>query len=219
VEDRRADDATPQAAVKSEVFFDTHSQQWGTKLYNITMAIPRFHLSHTALLVIDMQEKLVPAMREQTRLIESVGKLIDGATAIGLPVLATEQYRKGLGDTITPIAGRLGGALCRAEKLKFSALIEPVRQILIEKQIRSVIVCGIESHVCVLQTCLDLIDTGYTAGVALDAISSRHAADHDAAVLRMTQLGVIPTTTESALFELIREAGTERFKRLLGVVR
>ncbi len=183
------------------------------------MSIPRFHLSHTALLVIDMQEKLVPVVREPQRLTDAVGRLIDGAAALGLPVLATEQYRKGLGDTITPIAGRLGGALCRAEKLKFSAIIEPVRQILIEKQIRSVIVCGIESHVCVLQTCLDLIDAGYMAGVALDAIGSRRQADHDAAILRMAQIGVIPTTVESALFELTHEAGTDRFKRVLGVVK
>ena len=188
-------------------------------LYTACMAIPRFHLSHTALLVIDMQEKLVPVVREPQRLIESVGRMIDGATALGLPVLATEQYRKGLGDTITPIAGRLGGALCRAEKLKFSAFIGPVREILIEKQIRSVMVCGIESHVCVLQTCLDLVDSGYTAGLAIDAISSRHQTDHDAALLRMTQIGVIPTTVESVLFELTHEAGTDRFKRVLGVVK
>lgn len=183
------------------------------------MSIPRLHLEHTALLVIDMQEKLVPAMREPERLTAAVGRMIDGANALRLPVLVTEQYRKGLGDTITPIAGRLGTALCRAEKLKFSALIEPVRALLIERQIRSVIVCGIEAHVCVLQTCLDLIDAGYLAALAVDATSSRHAIDEAAALTRMTQAGVLPTTVESSLFELVREAGTDRFKQVLAVVK
>ncbi len=166
-----------------------------------------------------MQERLVPVIREPDRLTAAVGRLIDGANALGMPVLATEQYRKGLGDTITPIAGRLGPALCRAEKLKFSALVEPVRALLIERQIRSVIVCGIEAHVCVLQTCLDLIDAGYLAALAVDATSSRHAIDEAAALSRMTQAGVLPTTVESALFELVHEAGTDRFKQVLAVVK
>jgi nicotinamidase-related amidase len=183
------------------------------------MPTPRLRVEYTALLVIDMQEKLVPAMRESERLIGAVGRLIDGANVLRLPVLVTEQYRKGLGDTVTPIAQRLGAALCREEKLKFSALVEPVRAILLERQIRNVIVCGIEAHVCVMQTCLDLLDAGFITAVAVDAVSSRHAIDEAAAITRLTQAGAIPTTVESALLELTHEAGTQRFKQMLGVIK
>jgi nicotinamidase-related amidase len=183
------------------------------------MSLPRLRLGQTALLVIDMQERLVPVMREPDRLVAAASRLIDGANILGLPVLATEQYRKGLGDTVTPIAQRLGPALCREEKLKFSALIEPVRAILSERGVRSVIVCGIEAHVCVLQTCLDLLDAGYITALAVDATSSRHAVDDAAAISRLTQAGVLPATVESALLELVHEAGTERFKQVLGVIK
>jgi nicotinamidase-related amidase len=148
-------------------------------------------------------------------------RLVAGAAALGLPVLATEQYRQGLGPTVPEVAGALAAAraLGQFEKLKFSAWIEPVRAALVERQVRSVIVCGLEAHVCVLQTCLDLIDAGYVTAVALDAIGSRRPADRDAAVARMIQAGALPTTVESALLEMTHEAGTELFGRVLGIIR
>jgi nicotinamidase-related amidase len=183
------------------------------------MPTPRLRTEHTALLVIDMQEKLLPVMRDPQNLVGAVGRLIDGAHVLRMPVLVTEQYRKGLGDTVSPIAQRLGAALCRVEKLKFSAMVEPVRAILTERRIRHVIVCGIEAHVCVLQSCLDLLDAGYITAVATDAVSSRREVDQAAAMLRLAQAGAIATTVESALFELTHEAGTERFKQMLGVIK
>ena len=110
-------------------------------------------------------------------------------------------------------------AVCRHEKLKFSACIEPVREGLARHAARSVIVCGIEAHVCVLQTCLDLLEFGYVTGVASDAIGSRRAADQIAAERRMIQAGVIPTTVESAILELVHEAGSARFKAILPIIR
>ncbi len=187
--------------------------------YNPFMPTPRLRTEHTALLVIDMQEKLLPVMRDPQNLVGAVGRLIDGAHVLRMPVLVTEQYRKGLGDTVSPIAQRLGAALCRVEKLKFSAMVEPVRAILTERRIRHVIVCGIEAHVCVLQSCLDLLDAGYITAVATDAVSSRREVDQAAAMLRLAQAGAIATTVESALFELTHEAGTERFKQMLGVIK
>lgn len=183
------------------------------------MAIPRFKLEDAALLVIDVQERLLPAIDEHDRVERQVGRLIDGANVLGLPILVTEQYRKGLGVTVPSIAKKLTSAVCNHEKLKFSACIEPVRQQLAELGRHSVIVCGIEAHVCVLQTCLDFAQKGYVVGVAEDAVGSRHEPDRAAALARMRQAGVIPTTVESVLLELVHEAGTERFKAMLPVIK
>ena len=137
------------------------------------MSAPRFQIENTALLVVDMQEKLVPMMHNSQSLVQQVGRLIDGASALKLPVLVTEQYRKGLGVTVPELAGRLHGAVCNQEKLKFSACIEPVRDHLAHSRAHAVMVCGIEAHVCVLQTCLDLLDNGFVAALVVDAIGSR----------------------------------------------
>lgn len=181
--------------------------------------IPRLVLGHCALLVIDLQEKLVPVMSNPAALLQQTGKLIAGCHLLGVPVLVTEQYRKGLGATVPELKDALAKAVCVEEKLKFSACIERIREQLVQRQIRSVLVCGIETHVCVLQTCLDLMQAGFVTAVALDAVDSRRPADREAAVLRMTQAGVIPTTVESALLELVHEAGTDRFKAILPLIR
>jgi len=183
------------------------------------MAIPRLQLDQTALLVVDVQDRLMPHMHNTEKLIDKLATLIDGAKVIGLPILVTEQYRKGLGRTVPEIAKRLDKALCNHEKLKFSACIEPVRELLARHNIRTVLVCGIEAHVCVLQTCLDLAGSGFVTAVVTDAISSRRQMDQDTAVQRMIQAGVLPTTVESCLLELVHEAGTERFKAILPVIK
>mgnify|MGYP002624034996 FL=1 len=183
------------------------------------MSMPRFMVGRSALLVVDVQEKLVPAMTDAEQLVASVGKLIDGMHLLKVPVLATEQYPRGLGPTVQPIAQRLASAVCVEEKLKFSACIEPVRAKLTEGRIHSVIVCGIEAHVCVQQTCLDLIQAGYVTGFVVDAITSRKAIDRDTAVQRLTQAGAVPVTVESVLFELMHEAGGEQFKALSKLVK
>jgi len=183
------------------------------------MPIQRLQLGHTALLVVDVQENLLPHMHNADQVVSQVGRLIDGANILEVPVLVTEQYRKGLGLTVPPLAQRLTGAVCNHEKLKFSAWIEPIRTELGRLGVRSVLVCGIESHVCVLQSCLDLADAGYIVAVALDAIGSRRPSDQSAAVERMVQAGIVPTSVESALLELVHEAGTSRFKAILPVIK
>ena len=183
------------------------------------MPTARLDADHSALLVIDLQEKLVPHMRDVPGLLESAGRLIDGFQAMGLPVLATEQYRKGLGPTVPPIAERLASAQDVFEKVRFSACIDPVRQRLANLGVRSVVLAGIEAHVCVLQTALDLIDAGLVTAVAVDAVSSRRSSDEEAARQRLVEAGALPTTVESVLFELAVEAGTDRFRRILELVK
>lgn len=174
------------------------------------------------MLVVDLQAKLAPAMHDAEAIVSRAATLLDGAAVLGLPVLVTEQYRKGLGETVEPIASRLGEGVQPVEKMRFSACVEPVVEALGELDggvRRQVIVTGIEAHVCVLQTCLDLLDRGYFVAAACDAIGSRRASDRDAAIARMTQAGVVPTTVESALLEMVREAGTPIFKAMLPVIR
>ena len=183
------------------------------------MALPRFRCPQTALLVVDVQEKLLPHIHEHERVLAQVCRLVDGAGLLRLPVLVTEQYRKGLGPTVDELASRLESPAVRCEKMTFSAAVDAVRQCLETVQARSVVLCGIESHVCVLQTALDLMDSGLVVGVAADAIGSRRPADHDPALRRMVQAGAIPTTVESLLMELVCEAGTPLFKSILPLIR
>lgn len=183
------------------------------------MAVARFHLDRTALLLVDMQEKLLPHIHDHEMVLDQAGRLLDAANALDLPVLVTEQYRKGLGDTVPALRNRLTSTACIFEKLKFSACIEPVRRELSRRSLTSVVVCGIEAHVCILQTCLDLVERGHTAALAVDAIGSRRSADKNAAIDRMTQAGIVPTTVESVVLELVREAGGARFKAVLPIIK
>ena len=113
------------------------------------MPTPRFHHDQTAVLVVDVQEKLVPHMHNARLLVAHVSRLLAGANALKVSVLVTEQYRKGLGPTVSELAEGIGKAVCRHDKLKFSACIEPVRNELVRQRVRSVVVCGVEAHVCV----------------------------------------------------------------------
>ncbi len=183
------------------------------------MPVSKLQIDQTALLVVDVQEKLQPHMHNAAELLCQAGRLIDVAGVLELPVLVTEQYRKGLGLTHPALSARFTPDISIHEKMKFSACIEPVRQQLQRRAVRSVLVCGIEAHVCVLQTCLDLVDSGFLTAVTVDAIGSRRLADQQAAVMRMTQAGVIPTTVESAAFELLHEAGGEQFKSVLSLIK
>ena len=183
------------------------------------MPVPRLQIDHTALLVVDLQEKLLPHIHDGEAVARQAVRLIDGANSLNLTVIVTEQYRKGLGDTVSRVAERLPSQHTRHEKLKFSACIDPVRHDLSICQARTVLVCGIEAHVCVLQTCLDLLDAGFLPVLAVDATGSRRPADRDPALTRMVQSGVVPTTVESALLELVHEAGGSRFKVILPLIR
>lgn len=161
----------------------------------------------------------MPVIDRGPEVIEQCGRLLDGANALGMPILVTEQYRKGLGVTVPALQPRVDAALCNVEKLHFSAFVDGIATVLRERGVRQVVVCGVEAHVCVLQTCLDLIDRGYVVFLAVDAAGSRRETDRATAVMRMVQAGVVPTTVESALLELVGEAGTARFKSILPIIK
>ena len=171
----------------------------------------------TGLLLIDMQEKLVPLVNNNERIVWNVRRLLDAAKILNVAVLATEQYPKGLGSTIPALAPGLGQV---PSKLAFScAGCSEIQEGLQSKGLNKVLLCGIEAHVCVQQTALDLMAEGYRVYVAADAIGSRNSLDYEIALRRMDSAGATLTTTESALFEWCGAAGTPEFKAISALVR
>ncbi|MEO1236735.1 MAG: hydrolase [Planctomycetota bacterium] len=179
----------------------------------------RLDPERSVVLLIDLQDKLLPVMHEKTTVRRRTARLIEGAAVLDVPVLVTEQYPRGLGKTVKDIADLLQGAVSVSEKTRFSACAEPVTRLLEKFEARSVVVAGIETHVCVLQTCLDLLERGLTVALCEDATSSRRPVDKKAAVDRMIQAGVLPTTVESVLFELLGDADSPKFRALRGVIQ
>jgi nicotinamidase-related amidase len=171
----------------------------------------------TALLVVDIQEKLLPTICDCARLLWNARRLVDGAQVLGLPVAATEQYPKGLGPTVAKLAQRLQS---RESKLTFSCggcpeIFDDFRA----RGISKLLVCGIEAHVCVQQTVLDLLADGWRVYVAVDAVGSRFEVDYRMALQRMDSAGATLTTSEAALFEWCQVAGTPQFKQISRLAR
>lgn len=173
----------------------------------------------TIALIIDFQERIFPAIHENGKLVKNVPVLIEGLRALDVPVYVTEQYVKGLGPTIAPIALALEG-IERVEKSSFSCCDEPrVMMDLAASGKEYVIIAGVESHVCVLQTVIDLIQNGYHPVVVTDCISSRKESDKIMALERMKYEGAILTTYEAILFELLRFSGTDTFRKISKLVK
>ena len=170
-----------------------------------------------ALLVVDVQGKLVTMIPGHQRLVWNCRRLIDGAKILGVPVAATEQYPQGLGPTAAELAQRLGTI---PSKLAFSCgecgeIFSAWR----DKGIWKILVCGIETHVCVGQTVHDLLAEGFRVYVAADAVGARGAIDHEIALRRMDSAGATLTTTEATLFEWCGRAGSPEFKQISQLVR
>lgn len=175
----------------------------------------RIEAKHTVALVIDYQKKLVPAMHEKEKLICQSGILLLGLNVLGIPMVLTQQYTKGLGETVKEIT-EAAGTEEYVEKISFSAY-ECVKEKIWDKKF--VIVCGIETHICVLQTVVDLKAAGFIPVIVEDCVSSRKANDKKIALQRMKAEGAIVTTYESLLFELLKEAGTETSKKIQRLIK
>jgi nicotinamidase-related amidase len=175
--------------------------------------------SSTGLVVVDIQERLLPAMVGPEQLVQNALRLLKGAAALGLPVFSTEQYPKGLGPTVPQVATAIPG-FAPMEKLAFSARgAAGFLSALKARKVTEILLCGIEAHVCVAQSCLDLLDEGFNVFVAADAISSRTTQNCRIGLERMRDAGAVIVSTEMALFELVGQAGTEEFKQILGLVK
>lgn len=169
---------------------------------------------HAIFIIIDVQEKLFPVMSQAEKLRDNMVKLIKGMEILKLPFLITQQYTKGLGPTIKPIAEQLKDYL-PLEKVSFSCCDEPDFEDKLEEFAKPVaIVSGIEAHVCVLQTVVDMIKMGFTVVVVEDCIDSRKENDKRIAIERMKQEGAFVASYESILFELCRVSDTGEFKAI-----
>jgi nicotinamidase-related amidase len=182
--------------------------------------MPSFHLKRdqTALLVIDIQERLCGAMEHDglDRMLNRTNAAIEGAKALELPVLVTEQYPKGLGPTHSLVKMRLGN-YSAMEKLEFSACVPDVTAKLGDR--KQVLLVGMETHVCVFQTVRDLTEKGYSPFLCADAVMSRHAEDRRVGLELCREAGAHIVTVEAALFDLLGCAGTPEFKKVSAAVR
>lgn len=171
-------------------------------------------------LLIDVQEKLLPLIECHARVIAGVRKLLQGSAVFELPVLVTEQYSKGLGSTVAAAKEVWPKGTKPIEKPTFSAWPDDgVRAAMLGLDRTQVILAGIETHVCVQQTALDLRSRGFEVFACADAVGSRRAVDHEVALDRMRQAGVLVSTVESVLFEMCQRCDTARFKAMLEVIK
>ena len=170
-------------------------------------------------LIVDIQARLLPHMVEPDRVVAATVTLIRGLRTLGIPVFFTEQYPKGLGSTVEGVAAEFAGEE-PIIKASFSCCDDnPFRDRLAQSGKKSVILAGIEAHVCMLQTAIDLVDQGYQPVIVADATSSRSTFDRDIAFERMRQEGARISTVESILFELTRVSGTPRFKEISRLIK
>jgi nicotinamidase-related amidase len=169
--------------------------------------------TNSRLLIVDVQDKLLPPIANGPRLVHNCRRLIDGAKIVSVPVYGTEQYPQGLGPTTAELATRMGP---RVEKVIFScaAVLGWGQAADVTDEREQVVVAGMETHVCVMQTVLDLIAGGFRVYVPVDAVGSRGELDAKVALERMAASGATLTTVESVLFEWCEKAGTPEFKQI-----
>lgn len=175
--------------------------------------------TRAGLIVVDIQERLLPAICERERVVQNALRMIKGAGVLGVPRFVTEQYRNGLGPTIPELAQAIEGFL-PLQKLTFSVcgaagFLDALRA----KNISHLLLCGIETHVCISQSALELLEEGFHVFIVADAVSSRTPDNHSLGLERMRDAGAILVSTEMALFELLGAAGTAEFKQILALVK
>jgi len=175
---------------------------------------------NAVLVVIDIQERLVPAMPQKVylRMRDTVKMLVSGAELLGVPVVTTEQYPKGIGHTVPELAGACKSAVI--EKVSFGCCGEPKFLAALKDLGRSqVIITGMEAHVCVYQTVLGLLEDGYHIHLLRDAICSRNKTDYLAGLDNAAQAGAVLTTAETVLFQMLQKSTHEQFRAVSKLVK
>lgn len=174
----------------------------------------------TLLVIIDAQERMMPAVDGHEELTAQISRLVAGCRHLDVPMLVTEQYSKGLGPTVAPIQQALGEWYRPLEKMAFSACKEVNFMTQLETAGRQeIILCGVESHICVYQTAMDLRELGYSIHVVADAVGSRTDRNYKLALKKMMRHGIETTTVEMFLFELMERADSPEFKAIQALVK
>lgn len=179
----------------------------------------RINIEDTLFCLVDVQERLFPHVINNEQIEKNLLTLVKGLKVLEVPFIVNEQYKKGIGETI-PSLKELVQEDPHFEKTTFSCCKnEPTMDAIKNAGKKYVIVAGIETHVCVLQTCIDLLDAGLTPVLVTDCVTSRKQSDTDMAIQRLIQAGVVPTTYESILFELTLNAKNPVFKSISSLVK
>ena len=170
------------------------------------------------LLVIDIQDRLVPAMKYGEQVIRNTNTIISFAKNLGVPIIVTEQYPKGLGKTVSEVSNNLEEP-STYEKTTFSGYTSEVSSALKNLERKKIIITGMETHVCVFQTVRDLLADGYQVFVVGDAVCSRTKENYLNGLFLMSSMGAVVTNTETVFFDLMKEAGTPLFRELSKLIK
>jgi nicotinamidase-related amidase len=184
------------------------------------MTVPKaLDTANAVILLIDFQERLFPAMHDKEKLLKNVIKLTKGAKVLEIPIILTEQYPKGLGPTLPEIK-ELIPDIKPIEKVCFNCTDEAAfNQALRALKRKQVLIAGIEAHICVYQTATALAREGYEVQVVADCVASRDPENKMTAFTRFRMAGILPTTTEMALFEMLKVAQGDKFKQISNIVK
>ena len=176
--------------------------------------------SSFGLLVVDVQEKLFPYVENSCHVMQSIQKVVRGFQILNLPIFVSEQYPQGLGHTVAPLKGLLGDIVPVMVKTSFSCIDDDhVKTALLVQPITQWVLIGIEAHVCILQTAKDLLGLGKQVVVLNDAISSRSIYDFSTAIAELRDCGVRISSTETILFELLRDSKSSEFKEISQLIK
>lgn len=173
----------------------------------------------SALIIVDMQELLMKEVVNNKEITTNTLKIIEAAKILGLPILLTEHVSRVFGSTLSEIKSQLSN-YAPMEKIIFSCFgVDDFKRRLAETGKKQIIIVGIETHICVAQTALDAVSEGYDVHVVYDAVSARSSQDHQIGLNKMQIGGVIPCSTEIAIFDLLERAGTDEFRAILPLIK
>ena len=176
-------------------------------------------IDNSVLVVVDVQEAFRKAIPDFAEVVSRISLAIRGFQILGRPIIVTEQYPKGLGRTADELLLSIPDDASFIEKSTFSSYAEPTFVAELEKyQAKQVVLCGVEAHVCVNQTAHDLLSNGYQAHLLTDCVASRYQHDRDAGLKKMFASGVVPSSMEMALFEMMRDSRHEKFKDVQALI-
>lgn len=170
------------------------------------------------LLIIDIQQKLLPVIENSENILHCNKILVETAKNMDMPILVTEQYPKGLGKTVSELEECFGDAI-KYEKTHFTSCSKELLEQLKQMNRKKIIVTGIETHVCVFQTVRDLLNEGYFVFLAKDAVGSRTKENYDNSISLMRDMGAVISNTETIVFDLLKKSGTEEFKTLMKLIK
>ena len=183
------------------------------------MAISKLNKDNTGLLIIDVQEKLMQVMGQKKRVADNIAKLVLLSKLFNFPVILTEQYPKWLGPTLPELAKSLP-SYEPITKFHFNCCdVDAFNNRLDSEDLRNIIITGVESHICVFQTCVTILERGYKVHVPRDAVDSRTEENWRVGLDLMKQAGAVITSTETVIYQILKKTGTKEFKKMLKVMR